>query len=132
MDSPHVHEHRGRHDGMEGQVTCIPSTATRYRAATSNSHAGTTPSCMSESEHLRHVTVRLVDRISVLEARLLRPADQGEEQANTSVAGESETSLLPSTGILGMWQAYLGAGYVLQLALGVEAFAVPEPHLACL
>lgn len=117
MDTPHVHEHRGQHDGMDSRVTCAASRATHYRAATSNTLAATTPSCMGTSENFRDVTVRLVDRISVLEARLLRPAEQGEEQANPSAIGESETSLLSSRGLLGMWQTYLGAGYVLQLAL---------------
>ena len=125
-----MHEQHGQCGPLEGQVDCnsVPATAAQNSEARTNcprdaSKAHTNDDCLD----LRHAVVRLVARISVLEARLLQNTDPAGEQENTLIEGESEVPLFPGTGLLGMWQAYLGAGCVPRSRVGVQVRAVPTP-----
>lgn len=123
MESSRVHEQHGKRGPLEGQVDCnsVPATAAQNGEARSNCpRDASKPHKNGNCLDLRHAVVRLVARISVLEARLLQNTEPGGEQEHVSIEGESEVPLFPGTGLLGMWQAYLGAGCVPRSRVGVQ------------
>lgn len=108
MESPREPAQRGHADAEQRRDTCAltHSDSTNGSSAVRKGHKAT------DETDLRHTVVRLLEKLSVLESRQFETssADYRKGQAELSTGGESDLSQLVVTNIVGMWQAYLGAG----------------------
>eukprot|EP00892_Ulva_mutabilis_P007644 jgi/Ulvmu1/5251/UM022_0044.1 len=108
MESPRELEQRGHVDAERCQDNCtlMLNDSMDRKSATCTDHKAT-----SESEQ-RYTVVRLLEKLSVLETKQFETSSAHSSTDNThnTPAGEPDLSQQVVTGLVGMWQAYLGAG----------------------
>lgn len=116
-------ECRREHEQRVHASTTPAQDSTSCTATCKDSTKGSSPpeggEVATNESNLRYTVVRLLEKLSVLETRQFETAaaDSRTEQAKISAEDESDLPQSVHTGLLGMWQAYLGAGYVLQAAI---------------